>query len=361
MRSYQRYSLLHTDLLSSFAVGLLLLCPLGDLLRPRPLLLTLTTVSALLSLSLALTPQFTPFLALCFLSGVSSITPQVLLPLAADLSPPHRRSMAIATCISGILLGVLLARVLAGALADNAPWRTAYFFAAGLQGATVLALYALLPDYPPRAPTLSYLGVLKSMGKYVLTEPVLVQAGLINFAGVACFANFWVTLTFLLGGAPYHYSTFVLFLSSVLHRCTDLLSLGRLQIGLVGLLGLAGVLAGPPIGHLIDRIVPWHAALVGTLGFAASQAVHTAAGGYSIAAVAVACVGLDVFRQAQQVAVTAAAVGLEGEARSRLNAVVILCAFLGQVMGTVGSFVIFTWDRMLISVHQVQRSVHMCL
>jgi hypothetical protein len=106
-----------------------------------------------------------------------------------------------------------------------------------------------------------------------------------------------------------------------------------MNIGLFGLFGILGVALGPLIGRVTDRLPPWHAALLGTLGYAASQAIQVGAGGFNFAALSVACVGLDVFRQLQQVALTSRVIGLEPGARARLNAVVILSIFLGQVMG----------------------------
>lgn len=77
----------------------------------------------------------------------------------------------------------------------------------GVQGAILLVLYAVLPDWPAKNVGMGYGGILWTMGKYSVTEPVLVQASLMQFCASACFNNFWVTLTFLLGGPPYNYST----------------------------------------------------------------------------------------------------------------------------------------------------------
>lgn len=81
--------------------------------------------------------------------------------------------------------------------------------AVGLQASTLLVLYAILPYYPAKNADkgLTYLGIMKSMARLAVTEPTLVQASLVLFASSAAFANFWVTLTFLLGSPPYNYST----------------------------------------------------------------------------------------------------------------------------------------------------------
>ena len=193
----------------SYATGLLLISPTGDLVRRRPLLLLLAASSTLLTLGLALTRSFSAFAALSFLTGLASVAPQVLIPLAADLAPPHRRAQAIATVFSGLLVGVLLARVLAGVIAQFTTWRAVYHLAAGAQAAVLLALWAALPDCPRKDAGVGYFGVLASTARLAVTEPRLVQACIVMLASSACFANLWVTLTFLLGGPPYNFSTCV--------------------------------------------------------------------------------------------------------------------------------------------------------
>lgn len=96
---------------------------------------------------------------------------------------------------------------------------------------------------------------------------------------------------------------------------------------------MVGVAMSPVVGRAVDRLVPWYATLFATLGSIVFQAVQTGAGGINIAAVVLACIGLDVFRQMQQVSLTTAVYGIDPAARARLNAVLIICIFLGQVMG----------------------------
>ena len=147
------------------------------------------------------------FEALTFLIGMTSVTPQILLPLAADLAPEKRRASAISVVLSGLLFGVLIARVIGGVIAEFSSWRVVYYFSLGVQTVVLVGSYFMLPDCPSKNKDLTYWHILWTMAKFAVTEPILIQAYLINFASSACFSNFWVTLTFLLGGPPYHYST----------------------------------------------------------------------------------------------------------------------------------------------------------
>ncbi|THG94646.1 hypothetical protein EW026_g6870 [Hermanssonia centrifuga] len=283
---------------------LLLLSPLGDLVRRRPLILLLAFLAAALTIGLPLTSSIIVFEVLSFFIGAMSVVPQILMPFAADLAPPERRASALSIVLAGLLLGVLIARVLAGIIANFASWRIVYWLAFGLQTGILGLLYFMLPDFPAKNEHMTYGGILYSMAKFTVTEPLLIQSLLVNMASMACFTNFWVTLTFLLGGPPYNYSTLV--------------------IGLFGLVGMVGVAMAPVVGRIIDRVIPWLATVIATFGSLIFYSIQTGAGGINIAAVIIACFGIDVFRQTQQVSLTTAVFGLDANARSRLNAVLII-------------------------------------
>ncbi|KAI0352566.1 MFS general substrate transporter [Trametes cingulata] len=315
-------STIPTLLQAGYAIGLLFITPAGDLVKRRPLLLLLTFSTASLTIGLAITRSLVVFEVLSFLIGIGSVIPQVLMPLAADLAPPDRRALALSIVLSGVLLGVLVARVLAGVVAQFVTWRIVYFVAIGVQYLVLLMLYCMLPDFPTKNKGVTYFEVLYSMARFTVTEPLLIQAVLIIIPSSACFTNWWVTLTFLLGEPPYNYSTVV--------------------IGLFGLVGMVGVAMAPLIGRTIDMLVPWSATLVATLALIVTFSIQTAAAGLNVAAVVVVCIGLDIFRQTQQVSLTTAVLGLDASARARLNAVLLLALFVGLVMGTAVGSKVFT-------------------
>ena len=192
---------------NSYATGLILISPLGDLVRRRQLILCIMALSTSLTIGLAVTRSLRVFETLSYLVGVVTVTPQILLPLAADLAPEKKRATAISVVLSGLLFGVLLARILAGIIADFTSWRVVYYFAFGMQALVLVGSYLMLPDYPSKNKDLTYWNILWTMAKFSVTEPILIQASLVILASSACYSNFWVTLTFLLGGPPYHYST----------------------------------------------------------------------------------------------------------------------------------------------------------
>lgn len=140
-----------------------------------------------------------------------------------------------------------------------------------------------------------------------------------------------MTLTFLLGGAPYFYSTLA-FSSPASLLLILILLIHSLVIGLFGLVGMAGVLSAPLTGRLIDNLIPWVATVICTSGLLLFQAVQTGAGGINIAAVVIACFGIDVLRQMQQVSLTTAVFALDPMARSRMNSVILVFVSLFSIL-----------------------------
>ncbi|KAI9436533.1 MFS superfamily [Lactarius psammicola] len=287
--TYGEVSIIPTLVQAGYASGLLLISPLGDLVKRRPLLLLLCSISASLTVGLAVTRSLVVFETLCFLIGATSVAPQILIPLAADLAPPSRRASAISIVLSGLLFGILIARVLAGVVAQYVTWRVVCYLAIGVQCAVVVMLWATLPDYPAKNQNLTYVEIIWTMARLAVTEPKLIQASLICMAASACFTCYWVTLTFLLGGPPYHYSTLV--------------------IGLFGLVGMSGVSMTPFVGRFIDRLVPWYATLFSTLVLLEMQGTYFGAAGINVAAIVIATIGLDIGQQMQQVSLTTSSVG----------------------------------------------------
>ncbi|KAJ7775476.1 major facilitator superfamily domain-containing protein [Mycena metata] len=318
--SYTKISNVPTLLQAGYAFGVVFISPLGDLIRRRQLILLLLLISTVLTVGLAVTNSFVVFETLSFLVGATSIITTIMQPLVADMAPPSRRATSLSIVISGLLLGVLVARVLAGVLGQFASWRTAYYFGVGVQALALVGSYLIIPDYPAKnaGSDLTYIRILWTMAKFSVTEPALIQPCILNFCTSAAFTSFWVTLTFLLGGPLYNYST--------------------LDIGLFGLVGMLGVLMGPFMGRLIDLLFPWYSTLFAVLLLGVFQCIQMGAGGINIAAVIIVAFGLNLFRQLLQASLATIVLSISDEARGRMNAVNVLAIFLGQVTGTpVGS------------------------
>ncbi|KAJ3926969.1 MAG: MFS superfamily [Lentinula lateritia] len=306
---------------SGYAVGVLFISPLGDLVQRRQLVLGLITCTTATTIGLAVTTSFTAFAVLNFLIGIFSVIPQILVPLAADLAPVDRKAGAIAIIWSSLMMGILIARLLAGIVVEFAGLHVVYYMAIGIQACVLGGAYLIIPNYPAKDAEGSYSQILKTMGQLAITEPLLIMNTISILLSTACFAGFWISLTFLLLESPYSYST--------------------LDIGLFALLGILGVTLAPFFGRMIDKIYPWYSILGSLCLLLLFQAVLVIGAGLNVAAVIIAALGLDLFRTTVQVSLTASSFSLNTSARSRINAVMAVAMPLGQVMGTSASSKIF--------------------
>ena len=123
-----------------YGLGLALLVPLGDLLVRRRLVPGILAVAALALFSASVAPTIDLLIASVAVAGVCSVSAQILVPFAATLASPGQRGRVVGTVMSGLLLGILLARTFSGLIAEVAGWRTVYAVA----GVLVLLLAGLL-------------------------------------------------------------------------------------------------------------------------------------------------------------------------------------------------------------------------
>jgi predicted MFS family arabinose efflux permease len=239
-----------------------------------------------------------------------------MLPLVGDLAPAHRRAAALSVVVSGLTLGILIARVLSGVLTNYTSWRTIYWLSCGLQYLIFFLLWLFMPDYPSTNPGgLNYFKMMWSILVMLFEHPVLVQACLISFLTSATFTNFWTTLTFLLAGPPYHYSP--------------------LPIGLFGLIGIMGMFFSPIYARLItDKYVPWISVLVGDSMVLIGVVIGTYIGSFTIAGPIIQAIILDAGMLTAQIANRSTIYSLAPKGRNRVNTSFMLATFTGQLTGT---------------------------
>ncbi|KAI3316588.1 MFS general substrate transporter [Xylariaceae sp. AK1471] len=313
--SYERSSNVATLSQAGYATGLLFLCPLADMVPRRPFILFLIWATATMWIGLCLTTNFEAFVSLSFLCGVGTVTPQLMLPLVGDLAPAHRRASSLSIVVSGLALGLLVARVLSGVVANFTAWRNIYWLALGAQYLTFILLFFTLPDYPNKNKGLNYSKALWKMAVMVVEEPLLVQNCLMGFLLSAAFTNFWTTLTFLLASPPYNYSS--------------------LNIGLFAFIGIAVISLAPIWSRLItDRFVFLFSSILGFLIELIGVVIGTFIGTFTVAGPVIQAILMDTGSNFAHTANRSNIYSLDPKARNRVNTAYMVFAFAGQLTGT---------------------------
>ncbi|KAF2198339.1 MFS general substrate transporter [Delitschia confertaspora ATCC 74209] len=313
---YEKVSQIPTVMQAGYAAGLLFLCPLGDLLPRRKFVVGLVLFTATVWIGLCITTSLPLFTALSFITAITTVTPQLMLPLVGDLAPPTRRATALSIVVSGFMLGILVARVLSGIMTNYVPWRSVYWMALGLQYTIFGLLWAFMPDYPSTNPGgLNYFKMLWSILIILRKNPILVQACVTGLFTSSTFTCFWTTLTFLLAGSPYHYPP--------------------LTIGLFGLIGIGGMIFGPIYARTVtDRFVPHLSVLVGEAVCLLGICLGTYLGPFTVAGPVLQALLLDFGMQTAQIANRSAIYAIEPKARNRVNTAFMVFTFCGQLLGT---------------------------
>ncbi|MEQ4733670.1 MFS transporter [Providencia rettgeri] len=295
-----------------YAAGLLFLVPLGDLFERKRLILTMTFLSALGLLITALSNNIWQILLGTALTGLFSVVAQVLIPLAASIAKPHKRGKAVGMIMSGLLLGILLARTVSGAVAMVGGWRAIYWVAFALLMLLMIVLAIKLPRYHQKA-NLNYFQLIGSIGRLFFGTPVLaVRASL----GALSFANFgllWTAMAFLLASPPFNYS--------------------EGTIGLFGLVGAAGAIMASQAGHLVDK---GKGKLITTIGLVLLLLSWIPIGlaKYSLVAFIIGILVLDLAVQAVHVTSQSTLYRILPEARNRLTAGYMTSYFIGGALGS---------------------------
>ncbi|MBD9607741.1 putative MFS family arabinose efflux permease [Pseudomonas sp. PvR086] len=305
-----------------YGVGLLLLVPLGDLLNRRRLIVLQTLLSALALLMIALAPSSTWLLLGMALTGLLAVVTQVLVAYAATLAIPAQRGRVVGVITSGIVVGILLARTVAGGMADLAGWRSIYLLSAGLTLVMALLLFRVLPRHEDARPDSAYGALIGSVFTLFKEEPVLRQRAILALLTFASAMVLWTPLVLPLSAPP--------------------LSLSHTEIGLFGLAGAAGALAAARAGHLADRgLGQWTSGLSLLLMLASWLPIALTQS--SLWALLLGVITLDLGLQAVHVTSQSMIYSVRPEAQSRLTAGYMLFYSIGSALGSIGSTAMYAW------------------
>ena len=302
-----------------YALGLFLVVPLGDMFERKKQILY-TTMMAVAALLLAgFSQSFLLLQIACVLIGASSVVPQLILPMAANLTSDEERGQTIGIIMSGLLIGILASRAVSGGIGFIWGWRSVYFMAAAI---CTLLLLLMFKRFPLSKPSFkgTYAELMASMWHYVKTQPVLREASLINFLAFATLSAFWTTMVLFLANPPFNLQT--------------------LQIGLFGIAGAAGALAAPLVGKISGR-KPRRNLIIG-LGLQLVSIVAFYFTGNQLYLFILGIILIDIGQQAIHVTNQTRIYMILPEARNRLNTVFMSISFVGAAFGS--AIGLWLWD-----------------
>lgn len=319
--SFGAAGLLMTLTQIGYALGVLLVVPLGDTLDRRRLIPAIMTASAIALAACAIAPSFAVLAVAIAAVGVTTVTGQLLMPLAGDLAADDERGRVVSSVVSGLMIGMLLSRTLSGLVADWLGWRAIFVFATVL----MLVMAALLARSIPaeqKGPRINYVSLIASVFRGICdyrSMRFLVALGAIS---LAIFTMFWTSITFLLSEPPF--------------------SLSASAIGSTSLVGLVGAIAGQRIGRLHDRGLSTGATGVGILLLLTGVGIAAFAM-TSIVLVLLAASLIGIGLQVVSVLSQTRVLEVDPPSRSRLNTTFMVGNFIGGAFGS--ALAALVWSR----------------
>ena len=295
-----------------YATGLFLIVPLGDMVK-RKRLIVIDFVLMIISLvAVALSPNLIWLCAFSFLTGLSSVVPQLFVPMAASLAQPEKRAQSIGLVMSGLLVGILGSRILSGWMGTLYGWRSVFYLAAATMFILWIIIIRMLPDVVPQYKD-GYTKLIKSIGHFAKTEPLLQAAALRGALIFASFSAFWTALTFLLNSPAYN--------------------AGSAVAGSFGFVGILGALMAAFVGRLAKRFSLFNLTTGLITLFIFSWFVFWLFG-IHYAGLVVGIIILDVAVQGTHIMNQTSIFSIKPEANNRLNTVYMTSYFMGGATGT---------------------------
>jgi predicted MFS family arabinose efflux permease len=295
-----------------YAAGLLFLVPLGDMFERRSLIVFMTLLAAGGMLITASSQSLSMMILGTALTGLFSVVAQILVPLAATLAAPEKRGKVVGTIMSGLLLGILLARTVAGLLASLGGWRTVYWVASVLMVVMAIALWRGLPKVKQEN-HLNYFQLLGSVFSLFTQDKLLRTRALLGCFTFANFSILWTSMAFLLASPPFNYSEGI--------------------IGLFGLAGAAGALGARPAGGLADKGKSHLTTSAGLILLLLSWAAIWY-GHISVLSLIIGILVLDLTVQGVHITNQTVIYRVQPDARNRLTAGYMTSYFIGGAAGS---------------------------
>lgn len=301
-----------------YVVGLLFLVPLGDIVENKKLILILLFLSAFALISMVFVKSATLLLIASFFIGLGSVAAQVLVPLVSYLSSENARGRVVGNVMSGLLLGIMLARPISSLVADIWGWSAIFALSATVIIVLAFVLSKVLPTRKPTVKT-NYIVLLNSMWQLLRTTPILRRRAIYHACVFGAFSLFWTTVPLLLSSPAFHFS--------------------QTAIALYALVGITGAIAAPIGGRLADlgwtRSATGIALTVVIISLLLPLFIQSSSP-FGIAVLVIAAILLDMGVSANLVLSQRLIFSLSPEIRSRLNGLFMAIFFLG---GAVGSFI----------------------
>ena len=308
---------------TGYAAGLFFIVPMGDLIKKKNIVLTNFAFLILSLITIGLSRNIWVLLSASFVTGVSSIVPQIFVPIAAQYSVPKNRGRNVGIIISGLLTGILASRVFSGMVGEYLGWRAVFFIAAVFMVISTIVIIIVLPEIKPSFKG-NYKELMKSIISLIVSYPRLLVYSSRAALAFGSFLGMWSTLAFKMHLSPFNAGSDI--------------------VGMLGLCGIAGALSASFIGKYVKQVGVRNFNVIGCSLMFTAWCIFVF-GENNYAGIISGIILLDIGMQCIQLSNQASIFELYPEASSRINTVFMTTYFIGGSLGTLMAGIAWKIDQ----------------
>lgn len=295
-----------------YAFGLCFIVPTGDLFSRRKIIVACMIIAAVMTVAIGLATHIYMVWGASLIMGACSIVPQLFIPIAGQFSKPEHKARNMGYVLSGLLVGILAARVISGMIGEWFGWRTMFYVAGGIMMLCLVLTLMVMPNMQQNFSG-SYKGLMQSVVRIFMEHPKIRLNAIRAAFGFGSMLSFWACLAFHLADEPFH--------------------AGSDAVGYLGLCGVAGALVASGIGKYISQYGVKTFSVLGALGQMAAWTVAFV-GGQTYTGLILAIILVDIGLQCQQLSNQSACIQEVPEASNRANTIFMTTYFIGGSLGT---------------------------
>ncbi len=295
-----------------YAFGLLFIVPTGDLFSRRKSIVVCMVIAALMTMTIGIATNIYVIWAASLVMGACSIVPQLFIPIAGQFSKPENKSRNMGYVLSGLLIGILAARVVSGMIGEWFGWRMMYYLAGIIMIVCLVLTLWMLPQMQQNFSG-SYAELMKSVMRIFADYPRIRLNSIRAAFGFGSMLTFWACLAFHLADKPFHAGSDV--------------------VGYLGICGVAGAVVASGIGKYIPRYGVRRFSITGATIQMVSWLTAWLFGNTYIGLI-LTVILIDIGLQCLQLSNQGACIQAVPEASNRANTIFMTTYFIGGSLGT---------------------------
>lgn len=298
-----------------YAIGLLFIVPMADMISVRRIVVSGMLAAAVSAVVIGIADDVRLLWGASLTLGMSSIMPQLFIPMATLYSRPENKIRNLGYVASGIMTGIVSARAISGYIGEWWGWRSMFFIVAAMMLMGLIVTLRMMPQVSVSFQG-TYRQLMRTVGWIFISQPRIRLYSLRPAMSFACMMCIWSCMAFHVAQPPFY--------------------AGSHAVGMLSLCGIAGALGASVVGKYVASVGILPMSVVGSL-FQLVAWLIAWQFGYTYLGLIVTIILADLGAQCLQIANQSGCLKQLPEATNRVNTIFMTIFFIGGSLGTLGS------------------------